>query len=234
MNPRVVICHISESAGDQLATALVKSRVAVSADVSVGFARAGELISEPNRVDACLIDSSLIVKCLERDRNLVPRRGHTLRKIVLAPAVPNSLIIQVAQAGMDDVIDMSTPADRLLDILKSSISGQHGIEEHPIWRSIRAPKDVHEIASPYRDFIDREIVSMISAGLTDDEISKGVYLSCQTVRNRISRMLERSGARNRTQLATLYVRDQYNEFDHRAPESLLLPNGTNTQFAVAI
>lgn len=234
MNPRVVICHISESAGEQLATALVKSRVAVTADVSVGFGKAGELISEPNRVDACLIDSTLIVKCLERERILLPRRGHTLRKILLAPSVPNSLVIQAAQAGLDDVVDMSTPADRLLDLLKSSISGQHDVFEHPIFRSIRAPKDVHEIASPYRDGIDREIVSMIAAGLTDDEISKGVYLSCQTVRNRISRMLERSGARNRTQLATIYVRDQYNEFDLRTPESPFTSDIQRQQFAAAV
>lgn len=233
MNPRVVICHISENAGEQLATALVKARVAASADVSVGFARANELVSEPHRVDACLIDSALIVKCLESERFLQPRRGHALRRIVLAPTVPNSLLIQAAQAGLDDVIDMSSPADYLLELLKSSIGGQHDIQSHPLWRSIRAPRDVHEIGSPYRDNVDREIVSMISAGLTDDEIAKGVYLSCQTVRNRISRMLERSGARNRTQLATLYVRDQYNEFGRRAPGAFFSGNGQQP-LAVAI
>lgn len=231
MNPRVVICHISEGPAEQLATALVKSRVVGTADVSIGFTRAHELISEPHRIDACLIDSSLIVKCLEKDRNIQPRRGYSLRKIVLAPAVPNSLVIQAAQAGVDDVIDMSTPADRLLDLLKLSIGGQHDIQAHPIWRSIKAPRDIHEIASPYRDTIDREIVSMISAGLTDDEIAKGVYLSCQTVRNRISRMLERSGARNRTQLATLYVRDQYSEFDNKASE-LVFPDSMRPLAAV--
>ena len=233
MNPRVVICHIAEAPADQLATALVKSRIVASADVSVGFARAAELISEPQRIDACLIDSSLIVKCLESDRILTPRRGHALRRIVLAPSVPNSLVVQAAQAGLDDVIDLSTPADRLLDLLKASISGDHGIQSHPLWRTINPPRDVHEIASPYRDTIDREIVSMIAAGMTDDEIAKGVYLSCQTVRNRISRMLERSGARNRTQLATLYVRDQYNEFGRRAPAASFAP-ATQEQFAIAI
>ena len=233
MNPRVVICHISENAAEQLATALVKARVATSAEVSLGFARANELVSEPNRVDACLIDSSLVLKCLEPERILQPRRGHSLRRIVLAPSVPNSLIIQTAQAGLDDVIDMSSPAERLLDLLKTSIGGQHDIQSHPLWRTIRAPRDVHEIASPYRDNVDREIVSMISAGLTDDEIAKGVYLSCQTVRNRISRMLERSGARNRTQLATLYVRDQYNEFARRAP-AVAFPGENRNQLAAAI
>jgi DNA-binding NarL/FixJ family response regulator len=56
-----------------------------------------------------------------------------------------------------------------------------------------------------------------AAGLTDDEISHGVYLSCQTVRNRISRMLERSGARNRTHLASIHIHDQYNNLDSVLP-----------------
>ncbi|MFM7263063.1 MAG: hypothetical protein ACKO1X_04855 [Acidimicrobiales bacterium] len=76
---------------------------------------------------------------------------------------------------------------------------------------------MNTIASPYRDTIDREIVSRIAVGLTDDEIAKGVYLSYQTVRNRISRMLEHSGSRNRTHLASVFIRDQYHDLDNVLP-----------------
>ena len=41
---RVVVCHVSEAAAAQTADALTKARVATSADVSVGFGRAKELI----------------------------------------------------------------------------------------------------------------------------------------------------------------------------------------------
>lgn len=217
MAPHVVICHTAEEPAARLADALLGARVAGSAEISIGFGRATELASQPGKVDAFLIDSALIEKCLERGTRIQTGRNGSPRRLVLAPHVPNSLVIQTAQAGLDDVIDMSTPADVLLTALRDSLSGKRGVLSHPIWRSIASPRDVHTIASPYRDTIDHEIVSMIAAGLTDEEISHGVYLSCQTVRNRISRMLERSGARNRTHLASIHIHDQYNSLEHALP-----------------
>jgi DNA-binding NarL/FixJ family response regulator len=200
-----------------MAEALTKARVATSAEVSVGFGRANELISQSGRVDACLIDSLLMAQCLERGRIQRGPRGSELRRIMLAPGVPNSLLVQAAQAGLDDVVDLSGDVDSLLKDLRDSLAGRRTLGTHPLWRTVTPPRDVNTIASPYRDTIDHEIVSMIAVGLTDDEIAKGVYLSCQTVRNRISRMLERSGARNRTHLASVFIRDQYHDLDAVLP-----------------
>lgn len=217
MAPHVVICHTTEEPAARLADALLGAKVAGTAEISIGFGRAIELASQPGKVDALLIDSALIEKCLERGTKIQSGRNGVPRRIVLAPHVPNSLVIQTAQAGLDDVVDMSATAEVLLTALRDSLSGRRSVMSNPIWRSIASPRDVHTIASPYRDTIDREIVSMIAAGLTDEEISHGVYLSCQTVRNRISRMLERSGARNRTHLASIHIHDQYNSLDHAFP-----------------
>lgn len=214
---RVVVCHVSEPAAAQIAEALTKSRVATAADVSVGFGRANELIQQPGRVDACLIDALLIAQCLERGRIQRGPRGNELRKILLAQTTPNSLLVQAAQAGLDDVVNLSDDVDSLLRNLRDSLAGRRSLASQPLWRTVQPPRDVNTIHSPYRDSVDQEIVAMISAGLTDDEIAKGVYLSCQTVRNRISRMLERSGARNRTHLASVYIRDQYRELDTVMP-----------------
>jgi hypothetical protein len=58
---------------------------------------------------------------------------------------------------------------------------------------------------PYRDSIDEDIVRLISYGFSNGEIAESVLLSVQTVRNRISQLLVLSGARNRTQLSTIYL-----------------------------
>lgn len=234
MNARLVICHRSETAGRHLAEAMLRSRIALSAEVSVGLSKLPTVFSEPTRVDACLIDSALLPKCLEPDT--LPRlpRGSSMKRIVLAPTVQNSLLIQAAQGGIDDVIDMSQTPDRLLAQFRDSIAGRHTLRSHPIWNSIQPPKDVHDLSSPYRDNIDREIVSMIAAGLTDDEISHGVYLSCQTVRNRISRMLERSGTRNRTQLAATFIREQYHDLESSALRGTADDHLSDFRFPVAI
>jgi DNA-binding NarL/FixJ family response regulator len=208
---------VNEPAAAQIADALTKARVASAADISVGFSRANELIQQPGRVDACLIDALLIAQCLERGRIQRGPRGNELRRVLLSQTVPNSLLVQAAQAGLDDVVNLSDDVDTLLRNLRESISGRRSLSSQSLWRTVQQPRDVNTIQSPYRDVVDQEIVSMISAGLTDDEIAKGVYLSCQTVRNRISRMLERSGARNRTHLASVYIRDQYKELDSVMP-----------------
>lgn len=55
------------------------------------------------------------------------------------------------------------------------------------------------------DDVDRSIVRLIATGFADREIADAVYLSHQTVRNRVSRILTYAGARNRTHLAVIYL-----------------------------
>jgi len=59
----------------------------------------------------------------------------------------------------------------------------------------------HSGVETARDAIDREILDLVSVGMQDADIANVVHASTQTVKNRISAMLERSGYRNRTQLA---------------------------------
>jgi DNA-binding CsgD family transcriptional regulator len=54
--------------------------------------------------------------------------------------------------------------------------------------------------TPHDDF-DRQILGLVCVGMQDADIACVVHLSTQTVKNRISAMLDRSGLRNRTQLA---------------------------------
>ena len=210
MPPNVIICHPAEEQATLLADALTGARITASATVSTDIDSAVHSVPAAGKVDAFLIDAGLIERCLERGTRIPSGRDGFPRRIVVAPSVPNSLVVQTAQAGLDDVVDLSSGPEVLLAALKDSLAGRRTVLSHPLWRTVTPPRDIHTIASPYRDAIDREIVSMIAAGLTDEEISHGVYLSCQTVRNRISRMLERSGARNRTHIASIFIHDQYN------------------------
>lgn len=63
-----------------------------------------------------------------------------------------------------------------------------------------------DIASVCTNAVDRHIIELVADGLADKEIARLVYLSHQTVRNRISRILAVSGARNRTHLAAAFIR----------------------------
>ena len=53
------------------------------------------------------------------------------------------------------------------------------------------------------DETDRKILTLVARGCTNAEISDQVFLSLQTVRNRLSNLLTKFGKRNRTGLAIL-------------------------------
>jgi DNA-binding NarL/FixJ family response regulator len=56
-------------------------------------------------------------------------------------------------------------------------------------------------------------MSLIGRGMTDREIAARVYLSPQTVRNRVSRLLTNLGRENRTQLALMMT--EFDDVGHR-------------------
>lgn len=56
------------------------------------------------------------------------------------------------------------------------------------------------------DETDRQILRLLADGQSDKQIAESVFLSVQTVRNRVSRLLNRFGKENRTQLAVFVAR----------------------------
>ena len=61
-----------------------------------------------------------------------------------------------------------------------------------------------DLSTITRDDLNIGIIELIHIGLADREIGEVVHLSTQTIRNRVSAMLEKSGLGNRTQMAWMY------------------------------
>lgn len=55
------------------------------------------------------------------------------------------------------------------------------------------------------DDVDVTIISLVAEGLPNRDIARQVFLSCQTVRNRLTRIFDITGAGNRTQLAVMWL-----------------------------
>ena len=58
-----------------------------------------------------------------------------------------------------------------------------------------------------RDEVDDQIMDGIAEGLSDVEIAGAIHYAVQSVRNRVSRILQDSGVRNRTELAVMFIRE---------------------------
>lgn len=138
------------------------------------------------------------------------------RVVVTGRATPTLLVV-AAQTGFDDVVEADQPSEAVATQLRELVEGRRDLRAHPIWRMLDYPTDMTRLEVVMADEVDRQIVGLVAAGLSDREIADLVYLSCQTVRNRVSRLLDRCGARNRTQLALLYVRSQYERVVRQDP-----------------
>ena len=121
--------------------------------------------------------------------------------------VSTSTLMEASQVGICDVVDLTMDRDaigqRMVDLfaqLRRDIPMQNGILDSHAER--------YQLLSDISDDTDRKILQLIAQGKFDKEISKELFLSLQTIRNRVSRILTESGARNRTHLAVLFTTEK--------------------------
>jgi len=117
--------------------------------------------------------------------------------------------------GFDGYVDFKWPTLRIVSEV-SSIRAHH-IDPHG--------SNVHRLHTPLfvddapveLDQVERRIVAYVTMGLSDRDIASKIHMSPQTVRNRVSRLLDRFHLCNRTQLAMMCAQDS------RIVESCLTP-----------
>jgi DNA-binding NarL/FixJ family response regulator len=158
---------------------------------------------------------------------------HTPRFCVMLVAtipVSTSTLLEASQVGIHDVVDLTMNRDdigqRMLDLyaqLRRDAPMQNGMLESYANR--------HHLLREISDETDRKILWLISQGKFDKEISEELFLSLQTIRNRVSRMLTETGARNRTHLAVMFTRERALEDDEIDTDSYPDEEGPRNQVA---
>lgn len=152
-------------------------------------------------VEALAMGSSFI-ESAQRLRQAMPDSSRTMI-IVLHRGEDRSVRRRADMNGIDAIVSFSNGIASAIEEARSAWFRFVACEGSTDLRdtSMVAP----ERTLPIVDEVDRSIVQMIAAGYTDREIADSVFLSHQTVRNRVSRILTYSGAKNRTHLAFLYL-----------------------------
>jgi hypothetical protein len=134
----------------------------------------------------------LLLETVLRMENLLPQR-----RVLSAPIITDEFLRWAQDTAFDGVVDAVddpfTFGQRVRDAFVATRPSFH------------IPTERVAGTIPYRDFVDQGIVRLVAVGLTNEEIASRTNLALATVRNRISRLLELSGARNRTHLAAMYL-----------------------------
>lgn len=148
------------------------------------------------------------------DANLSGERGTSLaswirdnrpgtKVLLLTPVENDALLVEAEKVGVSCVLPKSSPTDELIRKIHGVANGEKFLAADDVRAAKARLANSGVLTLATLGETDRNILCHISNGLTDKEISQRVYLSPQTVRNRVSRLLSVLGKSNRTQLALM-------------------------------
>ncbi len=126
-----------------------------------------------------------------------------VKVVMLTAFVSDELFFEANKIGVITVIDKNIETERIADLVLAASSGKTFDDDTLLKDVVSRLKDEGIISLLNLSKVDRHIVALVAEGRSDKEIGEMVYLSSQTVRNRISRILTVLGKSNRTQIALL-------------------------------
>jgi NarL family two-component system response regulator LiaR len=126
-------------------------------------------------------------------------------KIVVLTTFPEEDLVQKAlAAGAIGYWLKNAPADALADAIRTAYAGQATLAPEATQALIRARTNPRKLGY---DLSDREleVLALLVAGLSNDEIAERLVISPGTVRHHVSACISKLGASNRTHAAALAV-----------------------------
>lgn len=202
---KVLIYDHQESVIDWLRSVLITPEIEIAATATDPVILYNLL--RGRRFDAAISGAREACEFIEIYSSIYWRKPPKVKKVCLAAFTSDASLDWALQLGFDDLVDGTQSHEAIREQLITLVDGTR-LPQIPGCVVEQPQGSPHKLSVRLSDRIDREIVRLISRGYADREIADCVFLSPQTIRNRVSRLLERSGARNRTHLAVLYVRGQ--------------------------
>ena len=125
--------------------------------------------------------------------------------VMLTTFNDDGYIASAIEAGAEGYLLKSTPADGIVERIRAVEKGAMVFD-----RGVELSARKNKIALfPELSERENEILSLVAAGLSNNEIAAKVYLSQGTVRNTVSTILDKLGLRDRTQLAVHYWQNMH-------------------------
>lgn len=152
-------------------------------------------------VDVALLDVRLGLES-GLDVAAALKKHHPETKLVMLTAFPSDLaLVKSYELGVSSFMLKNGAVGDLLKTIREVSRGNQLIDRLTVAEAKKrlGEKGADVLASV--DDTDRKILALVAQGRTNAEISDQVFLSLQTVRNRLSALLSKFHKRNRTELA---------------------------------
>lgn len=136
----------------------------------------------------------------------IKEKYKNIRVLVLTTFDDDDTIKKAVESGADGYILKELPDDKVIASVKSVYSGM-SVFGNGIFQVMRGQMEQGQRPLEF-DFSEREleVLRLVARGYDNKEIASGLGLAEGTVRNQISRLLEKTGLKDRTQLAIFAVK----------------------------
>jgi DNA-binding NarL/FixJ family response regulator len=191
-------------------------------DVGSGFQVVGEAgtgeetvrIVESAEPDLLLLDPSMPRMSGLEALGEIKGRKDRMRTVLLAAAIDTPQLLTAVQLGVRGLILKDSTTEALFDAIVSVLAGQNFLGRalvsdfieavRPLIDSSRAQGGKAAFGLTPRE---REVLALVTAGCANKEIARQCAVSEETVKHHLTRIFDKVGASNRTELAMLATRN---------------------------
>jgi DNA-binding NarL/FixJ family response regulator len=154
-------------------------------------------------VDVAILDIHLQGKSGLEIGRFIREKYSNCRILFLTAFVSDEVIFEASRVGASDLMDKAAESQDIIDRVLDVAAGRSFLDQVRLADVFNRLDERGVLTLLSLGKTDRHIMALIAEGKADKQISEEVFLSSQTVRNRISRLLTLLGRDNRTQLALL-------------------------------
>jgi DNA-binding NarL/FixJ family response regulator len=206
---RVLVVH-----GDRLARAGLRALLDAEPDVSVaGCAADGEeavALGAELRPDVMLIDvTGPGIDVVEVTQRILADPSATPHVLIVGASEAGEEIFSSLRAGASGFLATNTEPSDLMHGIRAVAAGDAALSPCGVRRVIAelAAQPEPRLAGPEQlDELtarEREVMALVAAGLTNDDIAEQLVVTRATAKTHVSRVMGKLGARHRAQLVTL-------------------------------
>jgi two-component system, NarL family, response regulator LiaR len=207
---RVLICDDQAIVCDGLEAILSTDREIEVVGLAANGAQAIEL-AQKTKPDLVLMDLKMPVMNGIQATQAIREQLPETRVLVLTTYDDDEWVFDAIRSGAAGYMLKDTPRDKLIPAIKDTVAGKTHVDPGVASKLFKyiAQGTVGQPASSFAAELsvrEREVLQLITQGLSNTEIAQELHLSDGTVRNYVSALFTKLGVSDRTQAAILALR----------------------------